>query len=288
VKDFVDVNGNNMVDINDYIDENRNKTKDPLEGFSTHPISGALMSPYLNSVPVFCCDGELVMVELWGEDKSGNRNFCWNWVRLEDKTSVDYLLPFNQTYTCAQERPLIDLLSKAGTYSEGTPEYAAAVTLFKEDVTFLRGHLCSPISKQIVVTPSLKCNGPGTITVSWRLTKQAAKGAALHDADADADGASGERVQHHVPCGRYGQLHEPSGYGERDRRRRTGLRYSCGTGTGQALQRRDGRWPSGCGVLQDIPYVHGGELVPVHGELYGADELGGCGSAGYRGPSRGR
>jgi hypothetical protein len=180
VKDFVDVNGNKAVDVNDYIDENRNKSKDALEGFSTHPVSGALMSPYLNNIPVFCCDGDSVMVELWGEDKAGNRNFCWNWIRLEDKTSVDYLLPFNQTYTCAQERPLIELLSKAGTYAEGTPEYAAAVTLFKEDVLLLRGHLCSPVTKQIVVTPSMKCNGPSTITVGWRLTKQAAKGAVLY------------------------------------------------------------------------------------------------------------
>ena len=180
VKDFVDVNKNGQVDKDDYIDENRNKVKDVLEGFSIHPTSGALMSPYLNNIPVFCCDGESVMFELWGEDKSGNRNFCWNAIKLEDKTSVDYLLPFNQTYTCTQERPLIDLLSKGGTYSEGTPEYSAAVKLFKDDVVFLRGHLCSPVAKQIVVTPAMKCNGPGTITIGWLLRKQAAKGAVTY------------------------------------------------------------------------------------------------------------
>ena len=136
------------------------------------------MSPLLDTLPMFCCEGDSVMVELWGEDKAGNRNFCWNWVRLEDKSVLDYLLPFDQTYTCKNNPIQVGLLSVPGTYVEGTPEYTAAVVLFKEDLSLLRGHLCSPVLKQIVVTPAMRCEA-GTITVSWRLTKLTSKGAVI-------------------------------------------------------------------------------------------------------------
>ena len=176
VKDYVDANRNGIVDAGDYIDENRNQRKDTLEVFVSSSInSSILMSPLLETLPMFCCEGDSVMVELWGEDKAGNRNFCWNWVRLEDKSVLDYALPFNQTYTCKDNRPQINLLSKSGTFAQGTPEYTAAVALFKEDLTLLRGHFCAPVLKEIVVTPAMRCEA-GTITVSWRLTKLSSKG----------------------------------------------------------------------------------------------------------------
>ena len=176
VKDYVDANGNGIVDAGDYIDENRNQRKDTLEVFVSSNInSNILMSPLLETLPMFCCEGDSVMVELWGEDKAGNRNFCWNWVRLEDKSVLDYSLPFNQTYTCKDNRPQVNLLSKSGTFAQGTPEYTAAVALFKEDLALLRGHFCAPVTKEIVVSPSMRCEA-GTITVSWRLTKLSSKG----------------------------------------------------------------------------------------------------------------
>ena len=179
-KNYVDANRNGLVDAGDYIDENLNLRKDTLEVFVTSTLNGgALMSPLLDTLPMYCCDGDSVMVELWGEDKAGNRNFCWNWVRLEDKTTVDFLLPFNQTYTCKDQRPRVALLSKAGTYAEGSAEYAASVALFKEDVILLRGHLCSPVLKEIVVVPDMRCDA-GTISISWRLTKTSSKGPVLY------------------------------------------------------------------------------------------------------------
>ncbi|MBV6427189.1 MAG: hypothetical protein KIPDCIKN_01704 [Haliscomenobacter sp.] len=173
---FVDANKNGKIDANvDYIDENRNRVADPLEYFRINEVGGALMSPLLDTVPIFCCDIDSVMVELWGEDKAGNRSYCWNWIKVEDKTALDYLLPFDQTYKCTEERDRIHLLSVAGTYAEGTDTYAAAIALLKGDIAVISGGFCSAVTKEIVVTPSLHCDA-GEITISWKVTKATSKG----------------------------------------------------------------------------------------------------------------
>jgi len=74
----IDVNKNNKIDTVDYIDLNGNRIIDAGENFSYSKASKLLMTPLMDTVPFFCCDGGSLMVELWGEDKAGNRNYCWN------------------------------------------------------------------------------------------------------------------------------------------------------------------------------------------------------------------
>ncbi len=176
LKRFVDVNKNGKIDADiDYIDENRNFKAEDTEYFRINKTGGALMSPMLDTVPVFCCDGDSIMIELWGADKSGNRNFCWNWIRLEDKTGLEYLMPFPQTYKCTEERDRLHLLSIAGTYAENTDTYKAAIALLKEDVTIIRGAFCTGVTREIVISPSLHCDA-GEISITWKLTKPTAHG----------------------------------------------------------------------------------------------------------------
>ncbi len=176
LKRFVDANKNGKIDANvDYIDENRNFKAEDTEYFRINDIGGALMSPMLDTVPVFCCDGDSIMIELWGADKSGNRNFCWNWIRLEDKTGLEYLMPLPQTYKCTEERERLHLLSIAGTYAEGTDTYKAAIDLLKGDVTVIRGAFCTGVTREIVVSPNLHCDA-GEISITWKLTKPTAHG----------------------------------------------------------------------------------------------------------------
>jgi hypothetical protein len=176
LKRFVDVNKNGKIDADiDYIDENRNFKAEDTEYFRINKTGGALMSPMLDTVPVFCCDGDSIMIELWGADKSGNRNFCWNWIRLEDKTGLEYLMPFPQTYKCTEERDRLHLLSIAGTYAENTDTYKAAIALLKGDVTIIRGAFCTGVTREIVISPSLHCDA-GEISITWKLTKPTAHG----------------------------------------------------------------------------------------------------------------
>ena len=62
---------------------------------------GKLMTPLQDIVEFFCCDlSERVTIELWGEDASGNHNFCWNDLLLEDKVTPTCIAPWDVTIYC--------------------------------------------------------------------------------------------------------------------------------------------------------------------------------------------
>lgn len=64
-------------------------------------VNGILFSPLGDRVEFFCCDIQQVPVlELWGEDHSGNRNYCWTKAQLEDKTALTCQAPWDLTIDC--------------------------------------------------------------------------------------------------------------------------------------------------------------------------------------------
>jgi hypothetical protein len=69
------------------------------EAFET--INGVLFSPLQDQVELFCCDVlQSPTVELWGEDVSGNRNFCWTTISVEDKITPTCQAPWDLTLDC--------------------------------------------------------------------------------------------------------------------------------------------------------------------------------------------
>ena len=69
------------------------------EAFET--INGVLFSPLQDQVELFCCDVlQSPTVELWGEDVSSNRNFCWTTISVEDKIAPTCQAPWDLTLDC--------------------------------------------------------------------------------------------------------------------------------------------------------------------------------------------
>jgi len=170
VKGVVDANNNGKIDAydpnssqpQDYVDVNNNRQADPEEYFKIDANSKLLMTPLMDSIPFFCCDLGTVMVELWGGDKAGNRNFCWKNVVVEDKTAIACIAPWTVTIHCDDKNlALID--SKVGS-----------AKVFG-DVIITSGNLCAKIDTVYSVVRKLKC-GAGTIERIWTLTKQTSKG----------------------------------------------------------------------------------------------------------------
>lgn len=124
---------------------------------------GKLMTPLLNCVDFFCCDlDEKVVIELWGEDLSGNRNFAWSEILLEDKIAPLCSAPNDATIYCT-DKCLSALNSRQ-----------AANQCFG-DVNIITGNDCQNLDTTYQLIPKLKC-GIGTIERIWTLTKQTSKG----------------------------------------------------------------------------------------------------------------
>jgi hypothetical protein len=170
VKGVVDANNNGKIDAydpnstqpQDYVDVNNNRKADPEEYFKIDANSKLLMTPLMDSIPFFCCDQGTVMVELWGADKAGNRNFCWKNVVVEDKTAIACIAPWTASVQC-DDKNLAFIDSKV-----------ASAKVFG-DVIITSGNLCAKIDTVYSVVRKLKC-GAGTIERIWTLTKQTGKG----------------------------------------------------------------------------------------------------------------
>jgi len=170
VKGVVDANNNGKIDAynasssqpQDYVDVNNNRQADPEEYFKIDANSKLLMTPLMDSIPFFCCDRGTVMVELWGADKAGNRNFCWNNIVIEDKIPPACIAPWGITVDC-DDKNLAFIDSKI-----------ASAKVYG-DVIITTGNLCGVIDTVYSVVKKLRC-GAGTIERTWTLTKQTGKG----------------------------------------------------------------------------------------------------------------
>ncbi len=134
---------------------------DDKDGFTL--VNGKWMTPLADAVEFFCCDiTEPVTVELWGEDWSGNRNFCWMTLNLEDKVAPTCQAPENVTIYCDDK-------------NLGTIDSKIQSALAFGDVTITSGNDCGKLDTAYRVVKNLKC-GYGTIERIWTLTKKTVKG----------------------------------------------------------------------------------------------------------------
>ncbi len=124
---------------------------------------GKLMTPLQDIVEFFCCDlTERVTIELWGEDASGNRNFCWNDLLLEDKVTPTCIAPRDVTIYCEDK-------------NLATIDDRTASAAIWGDVTVSSGADCAALDIVYSTVKKLKC-GAGYIDRIWTLTKQTVKG----------------------------------------------------------------------------------------------------------------
>jgi hypothetical protein len=134
---------------------------DDKDGFTL--VNGKWMTPLADAIEFFCCDiSGAVTVELWGEDWSGNRNFCWMTIDLEDKVAPVCDAPDNITIDCDNKN--------LGTIDSKTQSAIAF-----GDVRIVSGNDCGALDTTYRVLKNLKC-GYGTIERIWTLTKTTSKG----------------------------------------------------------------------------------------------------------------
>jgi len=172
-KGLQDLNGNGKADDYDYIDLNSDRIPQLEEYFTigeyftknppaTGNGSGMIMTPLMDTVPFFCCDGSALMVELWGQDKFGNRNYCWNNIQVDDKTPIACSAPWEVTIHCDDKNlAFID-------------DKVLSAKVFG-DVVINSGAVCIQADTTYTTVKRLKC-GAGTIERIWTLTKQTAHG----------------------------------------------------------------------------------------------------------------
>ncbi|WP_373551754.1 GEVED domain-containing protein [Haliscomenobacter sp.] len=172
-KGLLDLNNNGKADDYDYIDLNSNGTPQIEEYFTigeyftkNPPAAGnglgMIMTPLMDTVPFFCCDGSALMVELWGQDKFGNRNFCWNNIQVDDKTPIQCLAPWEVSIYCTDK-------------SIGIIDDKVLSAKVFGDVIINSGAVCVQADTAYSTVKRLKC-GAGTIERIWVLTKQTAHG----------------------------------------------------------------------------------------------------------------
>ncbi len=159
---YVDANKNGKIDSLDYVDLNKNRKADEGEFFEIAKGTKQLMTPLMDTVPFFCCDGGSLMVELWGEDKFGNRNFCWHTTQIEDKTPVECIAPSAVRIFCTDK-------------NLGTLDSKVQSARAFGDVVIVRGATCAAVDTTYTTVKKLKC-GAGTIERIWTLTKKTAHG----------------------------------------------------------------------------------------------------------------
>jgi len=172
-KGLIDLDKNGKADDYDYIDLNSNGTPQIEEYFSigeyftkNPPAAGnglgMIMTPLMDTIPFFCCDGSALMVELWAQDKFGNRNFCWNNIQVDDKTPIQCLAPWEVSIYCNDKN------------LEFIDDRVKSARVFG-DVIINSGAVCIQADTAYSTVKRLKC-GAGTIERIWVLTKQTAKG----------------------------------------------------------------------------------------------------------------
>ena len=125
---------------------------------------GRLFSPLMVCADFFCCDlAAKVTIELWGEDNSGNRNFAWAEILLEDKIAPRCAAPYDATIFCTDK-------------CIGSIDDRAAANSCFGDLVVLSGNDCeSNLDTTYKVIKKLKC-GVGTIERIWTITKKTTKG----------------------------------------------------------------------------------------------------------------
>lgn len=125
--------------------------------------NGMLMTPLMNCADFFCCDlAAKVAIELWGEDNSGNRNFAWALIQLEDKVAPRCDAPHDITLYCTDK-------------CIGSLDDPIAAKNCFGDITVLTGNDCDNLDTTYQVIKKLKC-GVGTVERIWTITKKTPKG----------------------------------------------------------------------------------------------------------------
>ncbi|MDX2071462.1 MAG: GEVED domain-containing protein [Haliscomenobacter sp.] len=157
--DYIDLNSNGVAEIEEYFTIGEYFTKNPPAAGNG---SGMIMTPLMDTVPFFCCDGSALMVELWGMDKFGNLNYCWNNIQVDDKTPIQCLAPWEATIYC-DDKSL-----------EFIDDKVKSAKVFG-DVIINSGAVCIQADTTYSTVKRLKC-GAGTIERIWVLTKQTAHG----------------------------------------------------------------------------------------------------------------
>ena len=157
--DYIDLNSNGLAEIEEYFTIGEYFTKNPPAAGNG---LGMIMTPLMDTVPFFCCDGSALMVELWGMDKFGNMNFCWNNIQVDDKTPIQCLAPWEVSIYCNDKNiGIID-------------DKVLSAKVFG-DVIINSGAVCIQADTAYSTVKRLKC-GAGTIERIWVLTKQTAHG----------------------------------------------------------------------------------------------------------------
>jgi large repetitive protein len=134
---------------------------DEDDGFEQ--VNGKWMTPLADFVEFFCCDvTEEVTVELWGQDRSKNRSFCWMNLNIEDKVAPTCMAPDDITILCTDKNLGLIEDKKRSAIAFG-------------DVRIMSGNDCAALDTTYRVVKNLKC-GYGTIERIWTLTKKTSKG----------------------------------------------------------------------------------------------------------------
>lgn len=119
-------------------------------------VNGQLMSPLLEEVHLFCEDyGQPLFIELWGEDKNGNRSYCWM-----DQTMAP---------TCTLAPNLV--LFQDDPRLAGIDSLQLAQQLFGDRPFSLTAN-CQRWDTLYSVTKNLQC-GAGTLERTWSLVHPA-------------------------------------------------------------------------------------------------------------------
>ncbi len=148
--------------INNGYDLNGDGKLDKNDGFLTE--NGKKYTPLADFAEFYCCDASApVEVQLWGEDLSGNRNFCWEEILIEDKVSPTCMAPLNLTILCD------DL-------GLGVLDNKKLSALAYGDVRITSGNDCVALDTAYSVVRKLNNCGEGTIERIWTLTKKSSKG----------------------------------------------------------------------------------------------------------------
>ncbi|WP_461496327.1 hypothetical protein, partial [Pyruvatibacter sp.] len=172
---YRDANNNSIVDEYDYIDEDDDNIADSLEYFRLNE-EGELMSPLLDEVNFFCCDGDSVKVELWASDKVGNVSNCWQYATLENRPPLsyelpgNYILPDSREINCQTDEDQVVFLTTGGRYAQGSLSYNAVVSILGGDLFIPVDNTCTSFTREMIITPEIGDCGFGYIDVEWVLS----------------------------------------------------------------------------------------------------------------------
>jgi hypothetical protein len=147
--DGIDLNGDG--DVNDF-------------GEAFEWVNGMLMTPLQDFIELFCCDiGAVMTFELWGEDRQGNRNYCWAAKKLEPECKI------TPSLTMYADDPRLKVIDNA----------EAAARAFGDQIIW-NGITCADLKVDYQVVKKLTC-GAGIIERRWglRQTKSPSDSSAL-------------------------------------------------------------------------------------------------------------